>query len=76
MTTRIDAPELVVSRWFNTSEPLTLAGLRGRVVMLHAFQMLCPGPTVRLRPGEPIACLVKRIFRSSASTPFLSTTPR
>ena len=37
------APELVVSRWFNTSESLTLAGLRGRPVLLHAFQMLCPG---------------------------------
>jgi peroxiredoxin len=37
------APELVVSRWFNTTESLTLAGLRGRPVLLHAFQMLCPG---------------------------------
>lgn len=37
------APELVVSRWFNTSKSLTLAGLRGRPVLLHAFQMLCPG---------------------------------
>jgi len=36
-------PELAVGRWFNTSAPLTLAGLRGRVVVLHAFQMLCPG---------------------------------
>lgn len=37
------ALEIVVSRWFNTSEPLTLSGLRGRPVLLHAFQMLCPG---------------------------------
>jgi len=37
------APEMAVSRWFNTEEPLTLAGLRGRPVLLHAFQMLCPG---------------------------------
>lgn len=37
------APELAISRWFNSPEPLTLAGLRGRVVLLHAFQMLCPG---------------------------------
>ncbi len=37
------APEIAVSRWFNTDEPLTLAGLRGRPVLLHAFQMLCPG---------------------------------
>ncbi len=36
------APEWSVSQWFN-SEPLTLASLRGRPVLLHAFQMLCPG---------------------------------
>lgn len=37
------APALQVSHWFNTKEPLTLESLRGRVVVLHAFQMLCPG---------------------------------
>lgn len=37
------APELAVQRWFNTTSPVTLAGLRGKVVVLHAFQMLCPG---------------------------------
>lgn len=37
------APELAVSHWFNTTETLTLHNLRGRVVLLHAFQMLCPG---------------------------------
>lgn len=37
------APELDVVQWFNTPEPLSLAALRGRVVVLHAFQMLCPG---------------------------------
>lgn len=37
------APELAVSEWFNTAEPLTLAGLRGRPVFLHSFQLLCPG---------------------------------
>ncbi|MEO8838254.1 MAG: redoxin domain-containing protein [Herbaspirillum sp.] len=36
------APELEVSQWFNTAAPLTLAGLRGQIVVLHAFQMLCP----------------------------------
>ena len=35
-------PELAVSRWLNSSEPLTLAALKGRVVLLAAFQMLCP----------------------------------
>lgn len=37
------APAWQVSRWFNAETPLDLAGLRGRVVALHAFQMLCPG---------------------------------
>lgn len=37
------APEWSVSEWLNAPEPLTLAGLRGKVVVLHAFQMLCPG---------------------------------
>ena len=37
------APELSVAEWVNTDKPLTLAGLRGRPVLLHAFQMLCPG---------------------------------
>lgn len=37
------APELAVSAWLNTSAPLSLAALRGKVVAIHAFQMLCPG---------------------------------
>jgi len=36
-------PELSVSGWINTREPLPLSRLRGRVVVLLAFQMLCPG---------------------------------
>lgn len=37
------APDWRVERWYNTNENPTLAGLRGKVVVLHAFQMLCPG---------------------------------
>lgn len=37
------APEISVSQWFNASDPLSLAGLRGKVVVIEAFQMLCPG---------------------------------
>ena len=37
------APELDIVAWHGAQAPLTLAGLRGRVVVLHAFQMLCPG---------------------------------
>jgi hypothetical protein len=40
--TALEAPELAVNCWFNTDRPLNLAGLRGRVVALIAFQALCP----------------------------------
>ena len=36
------APEWTTTQWFN-SEPLTVEALRGRVVVLGTFQMLCPG---------------------------------
>lgn len=36
------APDWTVSQWMNTADDLTLASLRGQVVVLHAFQMLCP----------------------------------
>jgi len=36
-------PEWDVSRWFNTDHALRLADLRGQVVLVEAFQMLCPG---------------------------------
>jgi peroxiredoxin len=38
----VQAPELTVQTWFNTDRPLSLAALRGRVVVLVAFQALCP----------------------------------
>ncbi len=43
MERRLAAPELDIDRWLNTPEPLSLARLRGKVVVIHAFQMLCPG---------------------------------
>ena len=36
-------PELSVTRWVNSRQPLSLKALKGKVVMLMAFQMLCPG---------------------------------
>lgn len=53
------APELDASRWFNTPAPLTLAALRGKVVVLHAFQMLCPGCVAH---GTPQAEKLHRMF--------------
>ena len=37
------APDWRISQWFNTDELLSPGALRGYVVVLHAFQMLCPG---------------------------------
>ncbi|ADE15141.1 alkyl hydroperoxide reductase/ Thiol specific antioxidant/ Mal allergen [Nitrosococcus halophilus Nc 4] len=44
------APEWNIAQWFNTSQPLQLADLRGKVVVIHAFQMLCPGCVVHGLP--------------------------
>ncbi len=59
------APELSVSRWFNTKADLTLAALRGRVVLLHAFQMLCPGCVSH---GTPQAERAHRMFKNTDLT--------
>lgn len=40
---QLAAPELTTTQWFNSDPSLSLAKLRGKVVVLHAFQMLCPG---------------------------------
>ena len=37
------APPIIATQWFNTDAPMTLQGLRGKVVVIEAFQMLCPG---------------------------------
>ena len=44
------APELRTSHWFNSEQALTLEELRGRVVVLVAFQMLCPGCVAQTIP--------------------------
>ena len=53
------APELDVARWLNTPEPLSLERLRGRVVLVEAFQMLCPGCVAH---GLPQAKRVSETF--------------
>jgi peroxiredoxin len=37
------APALHVEQWFNTPHDITLGSLRGKVVVIESFQMLCPG---------------------------------
>lgn len=53
------APAWRTTDWLNTDEPLMLEQLRGRVVLLHAFQMLCPGCVAR---GIPQAQRVAEVF--------------
>lgn len=36
------APELQVAAWLNATQPMSLSRLRGKVVAVYAFQMLCP----------------------------------
>lgn len=48
-----------VSQWFNAEDAITLPSLRGRVVVLHAFQMLCRGCVLH---GTPQAQKVARLF--------------
>lgn len=50
MNARRPALEWRTSTWFNTEKPLTLESLRGRVIMLHTFQMLCPGCAIHALP--------------------------
>ena len=56
------APELLVHSWFNTDRPLLLAGLRGRVVVLAAFQVLCPNSIAN---GIPQAQRIHETFAPS-----------
>jgi len=43
MQTLSAAPDFQVSQWLNSNAPISLAGLRGKIVVIEAFQMLCPG---------------------------------
>jgi peroxiredoxin len=53
------APPWQVEQWFNTDQPLSLEALRGKVVVLEAFQMLCPGCVSH---GLPQAARVRDTF--------------
>jgi len=53
------APAWRTTAWLNTPAPLSLETLRGKVVLLHAFQMLCPGCVAH---GLPQAQRVAELF--------------
>jgi len=54
------AADWQVSDWFNTQAPISLVQLRGQVVLLHAFQMLCPACVSHALPQA------ERVFRQYA----------
>jgi hypothetical protein len=56
------APEWHTTEWFNTPSRLSLADHAGRIVMLTAFQMLCPGC---VGSALPQALRVAETFKSS-----------
>ncbi len=58
------APPLQAAQWLN-SPGLSLADLRGRVVVLHAFQMLCPGCVAH---GLPQAKKIQATFSEDLLT--------
>ncbi len=55
----IVAPEWQTAAWLNADEDFGLAQLRGQVVFLHAFQMLCPACVSH---GIPQALRVQAAF--------------
>ena len=55
------APALDAAQWLNTAYPLTQQDLAGRIVVIEAFQMLCPGCVSH---GLPQATRVRETFRN------------
>jgi len=54
-------PGIEAAEWLNCSAPLSLAALRGRVVAIEVFQMLCPGCVAH---GLPQAQRLRQTFRA------------
>ena len=55
------AEEINASEWLNTAEPLSIKGLKGKVIAIHAFQMLCPGCVSH---GIPLANAMHELFNN------------
>lgn len=53
------AIELKTSAWLNSDKPIKLNQLLGRVVVMHTFQMLCPGCVSH---GLPQALRIRKTF--------------
>lgn len=57
------APELETTAWLNVTEPLRLSALRDKVVVIHAFQMLCPGCVSH---GIPQASAIHELYAQNS----------
>jgi peroxiredoxin len=55
----MQAPELISSQWFNAPDGTRLSDYLGKVVIIEAFQMLCPGCVLH---GIPLAQSVQQTF--------------
>jgi hypothetical protein len=56
------APELDAVAWLNTPEPMPLSEQRSKIVVIHAFQMLCPGCVTH---GIPQASAIHDLYARS-----------
>lgn len=55
------APPLLTSAWLNSDKPLDVPDFRGRILVIEAFQMLCPGCVSQ---GLPQAQRIAQAFPS------------
>jgi hypothetical protein len=56
---QLPLPNWSVDQWFNTPKPISPLELHGKVVLIEAFQMLCPGCVAH---GLPLAQQVHDTF--------------
>jgi hypothetical protein len=62
MKTALSTNDWQIEEWLNATGPITLESLRGRAVVMLAFQMLCPGCVAH---ALPLAARVHRVFPQS-----------
>ena len=60
--TKTIAPKLQTSQWLNTEEDITLESLRGKIIIIEAFQMLCPACVSH---SLPQALRIKQAFSTN-----------
>lgn len=53
------APKLSISSWLNSKQAISLENYYGKIVIIYAFQMLCPGC---IQHSLPQASRVQQMF--------------